>query len=56
MTQLAAGGAADVLDIRAAIEERVMHLFAMISEGLAGATEAFLNEDRDRARALIAAD
>jgi phosphate transport system protein len=56
VTQLAAGGPADVLDIRAAIEERVMHLFAMISEGLAGATEAFLNEDRDRARALIAAD
>jgi phosphate transport system protein len=56
VTQLAASGAADVLDIRAAIEERVVHLFAMISEGLAGATEAFLNEDRERARALIAAD
>jgi phosphate transport system protein len=56
VTQLAAGGDADVLEIRAAIEEQVLRLFAMIYEGLAGATEAFLNEDRERARALIAAD
>jgi phosphate transport system protein len=39
-----------------AIDDQVLRLFAMISEGLAGATEAFLTEDRDRARALIAAD
>jgi phosphate transport system protein len=56
VTQLAAGGGADVRDIRAAIEERVLRLFAMISEGLSGATEAFLCEDRERARELIAAD
>ena len=56
MTQLAAGGRADVGDIRAAIEEQVLQLFAMISEGLAGATEAFLSEDREHARELIAAD
>jgi len=41
---------------RAAIDEQVLRLFAMISEGLAGATEAFLTEDHDRANALIAAD
>ena len=46
----------DVIRVRAAIDEQVLRLFAMISEGLAGATEAFLAEDRDRARALIAAD
>ncbi|HZQ57210.1 MAG TPA: PhoU domain-containing protein [Acidimicrobiales bacterium] len=56
MTQLTAGGEAVVFDTRAAIEEQVLHLFAMISEGLAGATEAFLSEDREHARALIAAD
>jgi len=56
VTQLTAGGEAVVLDTRAAIEEQVLHLFAMISEGLAGATEAFLSEDREHARALIAAD
>jgi phosphate transport system protein len=58
MAQLAShpsvGG--DVVRVRAAIDEQVLRLFAMISEGLAGATEAFLSEDRDRARALIAAD
>ena len=58
MAQLAipspAGG--DVARVRTAIDEQVHRLFAMISEGLAGATEAFLAEDRDRARALIAAD
>ncbi len=56
MTQLAGGGRTDVVDIRAAIEEQVLQLFAMISEGLAGATEAFLSEDHEHARELIAAD
>ena len=41
---------------RSAIDDQVLRLFAMISEGLAGATDAFLNEDRDQARALAAAD
>ena len=58
MAQLAIPSPAgsDVARVRTAIDEQVHRLFAMISEGLAGATEAFLAEDRDRARALIAAD
>jgi phosphate transport system protein len=38
------------------IDVRVLRLFAMVSEGLAAAVEAFLNSDRDAARALVAAD
>jgi len=56
VTDLAAPRTLVDLPGRAAIDEQVLRLFAMISEGLAGATEAFLAEDRDRARALIAAD
>ena len=41
---------------RSAIDDQVLRLFAMISQGLAGATDAFLSEDRDQARAVIAAD
>jgi phosphate transport system protein len=59
---LTAGGAGRAFDLRRAavvlsrIDEQVLRLFAMISEGLAGATDAFLSEDRDRARALVAGD
>jgi phosphate transport system protein len=38
------------------IEARVMGLFAMVSEGLAAAIVAFLDGDREAARALVAAD
>ena len=40
----------------AEINERVLHLFAMVSEGLAAATAAFLDGDRDAARKVVAAD
>jgi len=40
----------------AEINERVLHLFAMVSEGLAAATAAFLDGDRDAARRVVAAD
>lgn len=38
------------------IDDRVLRLFAMVSEGLAAATAAFLDEDRDAARGVVAAD
>lgn len=38
------------------LNEQVSQLFAMVSEGLAGATDAFLGGDTDQARAVIAAD
>ena len=38
------------------IDERVMRLFAMVSEGLAAATTAFLDADREGARDLVAAE
>jgi phosphate transport system protein len=38
------------------IDSRVVRLFAMVSEGLAAATAAFLDEDRDAARGVVAAD
>jgi phosphate transport system protein len=38
------------------IDARVLRLFAMVSEGLAAATAAFLDEDRDAARRVVAAD
>ncbi|MDQ1391770.1 MAG: phosphate transport system protein [Acidimicrobiaceae bacterium] len=38
------------------IDERVLHLFAMVSEGLGAATAAFLAGDCDVARRLVAAD
>ena len=58
MAQLAIPSPAgsDVARVRTAIDEQVHRLFAMISEGLAGATDAFLSEDRARARALVAGD
>src|SRR5260370_42191579 len=40
----------------AEINERVLQLFAMVSEGLAAATAAFLDGDRDAARRVVAAD
>jgi len=39
-----------------AIDDRVLRLFAMVSEGLAGATAAFLDDDRAAARDLVAAE
>jgi phosphate transport system protein len=38
------------------IDEQVLRLFALVSEGLAGATEALLDGDREAARALVARD
>ncbi|HEV3401617.1 MAG TPA: phosphate signaling complex protein PhoU [Acidimicrobiales bacterium] len=38
------------------IDEQVMRLFALVSEGLAGATEALLAGDREAARALVERD
>ncbi|HEX2043809.1 MAG TPA: phosphate signaling complex protein PhoU [Acidimicrobiales bacterium] len=38
------------------IDEQVLRLFALVSEGLAGATEALLAGDREAARALVARD
>jgi phosphate transport system protein len=38
------------------IDARVLRLFAMVSEGLTAATAAFLDEDRDAARRVVAAD
>jgi phosphate transport system protein len=38
------------------IEQQVLQLFAMVSEGLTAATDAFLSDDRDAARAIVAGD
>jgi phosphate transport system protein len=38
------------------IDEQVLRLFAMVSEGLAAATKAFLADDRDAAREVVAAE
>ena len=38
------------------IDEKVVRLFALVSEGLAAATEALLASDREAARALVARD
>lgn len=38
------------------IEDKVVQLFALVGEGLAGATHALLTGDREAARALIARD
>jgi phosphate transport system protein len=47
----------DSLSITAVeIDRLVIHLFGMVSEGLARATSAFLNHDREAAKALIAGD
>jgi phosphate transport system protein len=40
----------------AEIEDGVLRLYALVSEGLAAATEAFLADDRVAARALVARD
>ncbi|MGI9022760.1 MAG: phosphate signaling complex protein PhoU [Acidimicrobiales bacterium] len=40
----------------AKIDAQVLQLFALVSEGLAGATDALLAGDRERARALVARD
>jgi phosphate transport system protein len=39
-----------------AIDQQVLRLFAMVSEGLVRATEAFLEVDRDSARLLLAGE
>jgi phosphate transport system protein len=41
---------------RATIEQRVVRLFALVAEGLAAATAAFLDGDRDRAHPTVVAD
>ncbi len=38
------------------IDEKVVHLFALVAEGLAKATDAFLSGDRDAAREVVAKD
>jgi phosphate transport system protein len=38
------------------IDDKVVHLFALVAEGLGKATDAFLSGDRDAARALVAKD
>jgi phosphate transport system protein len=38
------------------IEALVIRMFTLVSEGLAAATEAFLSDDRDIARAVVAGD
>jgi len=38
------------------IEDRVMRLFALVAEGLAAATDAFLSGDREAARAVVVRD
>jgi phosphate transport system protein len=40
----------------AAIDEQVVQLFALVAEGLSGATDAFLADDREAANALVARD
>jgi phosphate transport system protein len=38
------------------LDQPVLELFAMVSEGLAAATSAFLSDDREAARAVVAAE
>jgi phosphate transport system protein len=38
------------------IDGKVLHLFALVTEGLAAATDTFLASDRDMARAIVDAD
>jgi phosphate transport system protein len=38
------------------IDQQVLQLFAMVSEGLSAATEAFLSGDREAGRVLVASD
>jgi len=52
-TEVRQGGSPAALS---AIDAHVLRLFAMVSEGLAGATAAFLDDDRDAARGLVAAE
>lgn len=42
--------------MRNAIDQQVIQLFAMVSEGLAAVTAAFLSSDRDAASSLVAGD
>src|SRR3954471_7345511 len=39
-----------------AIDQQVLRLFAMVSDGLVSATDAFLKVDRDAARLLLAGE
>jgi phosphate transport system protein len=48
-------GGLDGIDV-GAIDQQVLRLFAMVSEGLTGATEAFLQADRTSARRLLASE
>lgn len=50
--QLRAGFQRDLQEI----DGKVIQLFALVGEGLAGATDAFLSGDRDAAKALLAQD
>jgi hypothetical protein len=42
--------------VRRAIDEQVIRMFALVSEGIAAATESFLGGDIEVARRLIADD
>jgi phosphate transport system protein len=53
----AAAGAEDAADdLTAEIDRRVIQLFALVEEAVAGATHALLSGDRERAREVVAAD
>jgi phosphate transport system protein len=50
-------GAQDVFDVELEqVDARVVRMFNLVSEGLAAAAEAFLADDREIARAVVAAD
>ena len=38
------------------LDEQVLHVFTLVQDAIAGATETFLSTDRDAARALVARD
>lgn len=38
------------------LDEQVLHVFTLVRDAIAGATETFLSTDRDAARALVARD
>jgi len=49
-------GAGATDDVALQIQRRVIQMFALVEEAVAGATDALLTGDRERARALVAND
>lgn len=46
----------DAHDVAIEIDRRVIHLFARVSDAIAGATDALLSGDRERAKQLVEGD